>query len=381
MRIDTEGDASQRFDLGAWEAQIAAMHASVSRMTTDAKIATDQHDLSGPIAGRAEALRAQVFSLREGQMSAQDGLGHLRVAAADLQRTQDVLQRMRAVAAQAVEEERTVEPPRRAALQNMLDRSVQDLEGAAEQARYHTLKMLGDTASTWALPEEAAARAVVPATAGPNPFAGHGAFVGPNPFVRSGDGQRVNGMIPDSAEPREPRSSVAGPGMPRDTATGAFTARTPIATSDQARELVGRIDTASDMLARVGAAVDAGEQSLLRTIAELGLDRVRLSGDGEASPVAPGSVLPRLALQAAAQSSAAVLVATTRAQFDATRTILGGAAAAAAIGTHAASPARDASMAARPSVEPVSTGTRSSRAETSRERGGRGGSGSGVAGR
>ena len=58
----------------------------------------------------------------------------MQVAGADLQRSQEVLGRIRVVAAQATDD--TVDPTMRAALQKYVDRSVQELEGIAEQARY-----------------------------------------------------------------------------------------------------------------------------------------------------------------------------------------------------------------------------------------------------
>lgn len=434
MRIGTEGDLSRRIDLEAWAAQIAAMHLSVSRLTPGAKTTTQQDDQGVPTVGAAESLRAQVLSSRQGQMTAQDGLGYLQVAAADLGRSGEVLRRMRAVAAQAADG--TFDAPQREALQKYVDRSVQELEGIAEQARYHTLKMLGGTASTWALPEGAPTQAaavapVVPAVAAPSrpgPAGQPGSAGQPRTAVVAPEGpaspQGSPGVAPVSApsptavpptarpdaaplggyEQRTPgvfaaRAALAGtepstvnadadaatratPAGHATQPTGAFAGRAPIGTAGEARDLMDRLDTAADLLSRVGAAVDAAEQSLLRTIGALGLDEVRLPGDGDAPAAqqsAATNVLRQLTLQSAAQSSAAVLVEATRSQFDAVTTVLGGTAAAAAVGAYAGVAPRDPGMAARPSVEPVTLTSRSSRAETSRERSDRGGSGSGVA--
>jgi hypothetical protein len=436
MRIGTEGDLSRRIDLEAWAAQIAAMHLSVSRLTPGAKTTTQQDDQGVPTVGAAESLRAQVLSSRQGQMTAQDGLGYLQVAAADLGRSGEVLRRMRVVAAQAADG--TFDAPQREALQKYVDRSVQELEGIAEQARYHTLKMLGGTASTWALPEGAPTQAaavapVVPAVTPPSrpgPAGQAGSAGQPRAAAVAPEGPASPQGSPGVAPVSTPSTTAVPPTARPDAAplggyeqrtpgvfaaraalvgtepstvdvaaaadlatratpaghatqhTGAFAGRAPIGTAGEARDLMDRLDTAADLLSRVGAAVDAAEQSLLRTIGALGLDEVRLPGDGDAPAAqqsAATNVLRQLTLQSAAQSSAAVLVEATRSQFDAVTTVLGGTAAAAAVGAYAGVAPRDPGMAARPSVEPVTLTSRSSRAETSRERSDRGGSGSGVA--
>lgn len=360
--------------------------------------------------GSAQAVRAQVLVARQDQMSVQDGLGYIQVAGANLQRSQDVVSRMRAVAAQAAADE-SLDVSLREALQKYLDRSMQEFEGIAEQARYHTLKMLGGTASTWALPEGAPtqAAAVAPAVAGtagaglrpsPSPAAptvAQGSGVAPSapvdhtavpPTTRpddapsSGYEQRTPGVFaaPGEELPAEPRTEAPATPAPGGSVAG----RTSIGTRAGAQELVGRLDTAADLLAQVSVVVGAAEQILLRTIGNLGLGEVHLPGDGPTPSARTAtvrqaeqdSVMRHLTLQSAAQTSAAVLVEATRAQFDAMTTVLGGTAAAAAVGAQAVTP-RDSSVGPRPSVEPVASSARSSRAETSRERGERGGSGSG----
>lgn len=410
MRIGTDGDMSRRIDLEAWAAQIAAMHLSVSRMSADARSTPQQDDRGVPTIGPAESLRAQVLSSRQNQMSVQDGLGYVQVAGADLQRSQEVLGRIRVVAAQATDD--TVDPTMRAALQKYVDRSVQELEGIAEQARYHTLKMLGGTASTWSLPEaappqSAAAAPLVAATAPTDlgrPTQAGPAAMAPEPGVSpvvpasplavppttrpdqafgAGTQRRGLGVFAEAAGPQEADPTGADRSARPERPTGAFASRAPIGTAADAHSLMRRVDLAGDVLAQVGAAVDAAEQSLLRTIGELGLDQVRLPGDSPSATTQSASArtverdgaMRQLTVQSAAQSSAAVLVEATRAQFDAVTTVLGGTAAAAAVGAQTAFLPRDTSMAPRPAVEAVATTNRTARAESGRERSDRGGGG------
>lgn len=440
MRIGTEGDLSRRLDLEAWAAQMAAMHLTVARMTPGAPTGGDDREQAGAPAvqasvGPAETLRAQVFSSRQGPMSAQDGLGYLQVAGSDLERSQDALRRLRVVAAQAAAD--GFDAPQREALQRYVDRSVQDLEGTAEQARYHALKMLGGTASAWALPEGApvVASAVAPVVAGlaPAAYEGGGRFgrpdqagvptpttpsggvapvisVGPTAVPATnrpqegfpgGDERRSPGGLPAGIDRSSGRAFDANAAAVSTALAGAapvprrlaFSGQASVGTAAEAAQLVTRVDSAADLLAKIGAVVDAAQESMLRAIGQLGLDQVRLPGGPAGSaPEGPaqagvvpavqaqGAALRQLTIQAEARSSAAVLVEATRAQFDAVTTVLGGAAAAAAVGSQAAPGFRDATVAARPAVEPVSAGTRSSRAESGRERHDRGsGGGSGVA--
>lgn len=412
MRIGIDGDVSRRIDLEAWAAQIAAMHASVSRMSPTAQPGQDAREQGVPSVGAAETVRAQVLSSRQSQMSAQDGLGYLQVAGADLERSQEVLRRMRVVATQAADG--SFDAPQREALQKYVDRSVQELEGIAEQARYHTLRMLGGTAASWALPERSAAAAwpasavVAPALAGraagpaePPPAAPVAPGVGPSAPVSPHAVPPATRPDPAFGAGYEPRptpgiadgigvfASAAAPARPAQESGGARTGpaergaggplggRAPVGSAEQARGLVRRIDTATDVLAAVGAAVDAAEQSVLRTIGELGLGHERLPGEGTPTPAASDATMRQLLLQTTAQSSAAVLVEATRAQFDAVTTVLGGTTAAASVGAQVTAPPREAAMAPRPAVEPVTTTTRSSRAESGRERNDRGGAAGG----
>lgn len=362
MRIGVDGDLSRRVDLEAWAAQIAAMHLSVSRMASGVKTETQQGHQGVPTIGPAEALRAQVLSSRQGQMTVQDGLGYVQVAGADLERSQDVLRRMRVVAAQATDG--SFDPPQREALQKYVDRSVQEIEGIAEQARYHTLRMLGGTASVWSLPEKAAPAAMAAMAAAPvlpaATLAARSIATPPAPSVATAPAAAQRPAAESSAPPqRASRASVATP--------------------EQARDLLGRIDSATEILTQVGRAVDGAEQHLLRTIGSLGLDQTRLPGDPSAPQARDqDTAMRQVTLQSAAQSSATVLVEATRAQFDAVTAVLGSTAAAAMVGAHGAVAPRDAAMASRPAVEPVTTTSRSSRPESGRERGDRGGTGGGV---
>lgn len=413
MRIGTDGDFARRLNLEAWASHIAVMHTAVSRMSSGSQSASQRDDQSVPAVGPAQAVRAQVLVARQDQMSVQDGLGYLQVAGANIERSQDVVSRMRAVASQAAADE-SLSVPLREALQKYLDRSVQELEGIAEQARYHTLKMLGGTASSWALPEAAPtqAAAVAPAvagaaTAGPQvssapgePVVAEHAGVAPTapveltatpPTTRPDDAARTGYELrtpgafaaPDAA-PSEPRAEAAA----TSPAGGAFAGRTSIGTRTDAQQLVGRLDTAADLLAQVSVVVGAAEQILMRTVGDLGLSQVHLPGEGSTQAtrtatvrqVEQDSVMRHLTLQSAAQTSAAVLVEATRAQFDAVTTVLGGtAAAAAAIGAQVSAPPREATMAPRPAVEPVTLTTGSSRAESGRERRDDGGAAGGGA--
>lgn len=156
MRIGVDEDSSRRVDLETWAAQIAAMHLTVARLTPSASAPDRAEDRgTAPVVdiAAAQGARAHMFAAREGQMTVQEGLGYLRVASADLQRAQEVLGRMSVVSAQATDQ--SYDAAQRAGLQKYFDRSVQELEGIAEQARYHTLRMLGGSASAWSLPEGA----------------------------------------------------------------------------------------------------------------------------------------------------------------------------------------------------------------------------------
>ncbi|MBW3084650.1 hypothetical protein KEM60_00839 [Austwickia sp. TVS 96-490-7B] len=413
MRIGGDEDASRRPDVQAWAAQIAAMHVSVARMTASAPSAPSSQ-VSGVagvgaaapvgsvggvgrspqgaaedswVVGAAEGIRAQVLGARQGHMTIQDGLGYVQVAREDLDRSQEVLRRMRAVAVQAVVGGDA--PAVAEVLQKYVDRSAQELEGIAEQARHHTLQMLGATARMW-MADAAAARviprpggAAVPSLAVP-PL---GVFAS---GVVAGQGS-ASEAAPVGAAAVAPSSSasvvsaVAVPATDRPSAASGTVNRVPIGSPEQARRAVARIDSAADVLAAVRGAVDEAEQSLSATIEELGVGQVDLGAARQGAVRASepdGGLSPaqrQLRLQEATETGAAVLVEATRAQFAAVTSVLGGAAAAgaAAVVAQGAVAARDVTVGARPVVEPVAVSGRSARASSGRE--GASPSGAGVA--
>ncbi|GAB76772.1 hypothetical protein SAMN05421595_1905 [Austwickia chelonae] len=362
MRIGVDEDSARRVDLETWAAQIAAMHLTVARLSP-AVPARDEDRGTAPVVDIATAhgARAHMFAAREGQMTVQEGLGYLRVASADLQRAQEVLGRMSVVSAQALDE--SYDATQRAGLQKYFDRSVQELEGIAEQARYHTLRMLGGSASAWSLPEGAVTPTVAPAMvdrpgtprreARPMPTREHAA---PTVDERAGG---PGGAAPTAAhEPREwVRSSLDSPA--------------------HARLVVERVGTAEDILAQVSSVVDEAEASMQRTIRDWMAAEGRAPGAARNDPTS-ATMNRQMALHEATRNGASVLVEATRAQFQAVVTVAGGVMAAAVLGA-AASPSRESGLGSKPAVEPVSGPAGSARTATGERREGSHGQGAGVA--